>query len=165
MKIYSDHLDKATILHAFQTLKNESFIGPSVFIDTDKLETHKGHNHKHVTELQCGSTESASWTFPGLVDEPLYSYSEKAVKNASRRRVRNFSSDSYLRYSMSWHEHGMLIAYLFKLDPKARIGMYDDRHVFADMTDGSNENRFYVDYHCEKNARVFDFVEYLERFL
>lgn len=102
MKIYSDHLTEHEVRLAFQRAR--LFNDADILIDGD-ITTWEPRNHLYGTEVFAQSMHGkiATSHVPARASGPRDGYPRAA----------------------SWDDWGYVIAYLFRMDPAARIGRYD----------------------------------------
>lgn len=153
MRVHSDILTEESIRQALKNAQSNGRTGETVSFDV--LTTHGSRKRKGAFEVQIASSTCASFKAAGI-DEA--GYSTGAVKRASRRHTRQWSSGSG-NYAPTWHEWGHFISELFWLDPNAIVGAYDGQDSFEYQTDTGSRPYRHIDHAFDYNGRAYDFME------
>lgn len=153
MRVHSNILTESTIREALKNAQSNGRTGETVFFDV--LTSHGSRKRKGAFEVQIASSTCTSFKAAGI-DEA--GYSDKAVKRASRRHTRQWSSGSG-NYAPTWHEWGHFISELFWLDPNAIVGVYDGQDSFEHQTGTETRTYHQIDHAFDWDGRAYDFME------
>lgn len=153
MRVHSNILTESQIRDALKAAQSNGRTGETIFFDI--LTTHNSRSRKAAFEVQIASTTCESFKAAGI-DEA--GYSPAAVKRASRRHTRQWSSGPD-NYAPTWHEWGHFISELFWIDPSAIVGGYDGQDSFEIQTDTVSRSRYAIDHAMDWNGRAYEFME------
>lgn len=121
MRIYSDKITENGLHGALRHAQDAGLVHRNV--EFAQFNVNGSRTHKHRYDVQLGSYDHC--VLPGATNQ--YGKPQKT------RRVRN-SNYGDQRFSATWHEWGWFIAELYRIDPDARIGWYENVADFDEKT-------------------------------
>jgi hypothetical protein len=107
MKIYSDHITESDVIPAFVKARDN---GADIYVEGG-IKTWRPRNHANGIEVFAMSLDGKL----ASGHSPIGSYSRDEVPRAA-----------------SWDDWGLVIAFLFNIDPHARVGFYDNEADFVE---------------------------------